>query len=181
MRDREEQLEDEILVLRAQDGEAEAFCQIVSRWQNRFWRHAARMIRDGDAAWDVVQEAWIAIIGGLGRLDDPAAFSTWAYRIVTRRCVDWVRRRARLNRLTEDLFTEPPRDANPRDLEEIEGLRKAIHRLDPDHRAVLSLHYVEGYSIEQMAKILDIPAGTVKSRLHHIRNDLKFLLQEDQT
>ncbi len=181
MRDRQEQIRDEVLVLRSQEGEAEAFRMLVGRWQNRLWRHAVRMVRNGDVAWDVVQDAWLAIIRGLSRLDDPAAFPAWAYRIVTCRCADWIRRQARLNRMTKELSSRPLRDAASGDLDEIDALRQAIHRLDPDQRATLSLHYLEGYSIEQVARILGIPAGTVKSRLHHARNDLKTILHEDRT
>ena len=179
MRDRKEELEDEILVVQCQDGDHQAFQELIQRWQHRLWRHAARTIGSGDSAWDVVQESWIAIIRGIGRLDDPGAFSTWAYRIVTRRSADWVRQRARQIRLAENLSRRPPRDGTDPDRDEIDALEKAISRLDPDQRAMLSLHYVEGCGIQEVAQILSIPAGTVKSRLHYIRNELKRILEED--
>src|ERR1041385_1880743 len=172
MRDRKAQVEDEDLVLRSQDGEAQAFRALVSRWQERLWRHAARRTGHGDAAWDVVQESWIGIIRALPRLDDPGSFPSWAYRIVTRRAADWVRGKARWSRVARDLLREAPRDGTGNGPDEtrrddIDALRQALSRLDPERRAILSLHYLEGCSVEEVARILEVPPGTVKSRLFH--------------
>ena len=69
---------DELLVLRSQDGDRGALDELVNRWQGRFFRHACRLTANPDSARDAVQEAWIAIVRGLRRLDDPARFGPWA-------------------------------------------------------------------------------------------------------
>ena len=79
----QDRLNDELLVLRCQEGDAEAFELLVGRWQRRLWRHAWRLTGDESTAWDAVQETWVGISRGISRLVDPAVFSAWAYRIVT--------------------------------------------------------------------------------------------------
>lgn len=79
---------DELLVLRCQEGDQDALDELVARWQRRLFDHARRLTQQTDAAWDVVQEAWMAIVRGIGRLQDPASFRPWAYRIVTFKCTE---------------------------------------------------------------------------------------------
>ena len=83
---------DELLVLRCQDGEEAALGDLVNRWQSRLLRFALQITDRRDAAADVVQESWLAIVRGIHKLDDPASFPKWAYRIVRNKSVDWTRR-----------------------------------------------------------------------------------------
>ena len=103
-----ERLLDELLVLRCQEGDAEAFETLVGRWQERLWRHAWRLTGNESAAWDVLQEAWIGISQGMSRLTDAAAFPAWVYRIISNKCRDWARREHRWREATE-LYSEQMR------------------------------------------------------------------------
>jgi RNA polymerase sigma-70 factor (ECF subfamily) len=178
MPDSRQRLVDELLVLRCQDGDAEAFDRLVRRWQKRLWRHAFRLTGRADAAWDALQEAWMAAVRGIRRLDDPARFRQWVYRIVSNKCADWVRGVSRRRRLSEELSRQggqsSPRDAAPDDAD---TLAVALRRLSGDHRAVLSLRYLEGFGTAEIADILGLREGTVKSRLHYARNELKRILE----
>jgi RNA polymerase sigma-70 factor (ECF subfamily) len=165
-----QQIADEWLVLQSQDGDARAFEQLVSRWQERLWRHARRLIHDDAAAWDVVQEAWMSMLKGLRRLDDPGAFSGWAYRIVTFKSIDHIRSGRRRREVEEQ---QQARTVNPAGDDDVEELRAALLELSVEQRAILSLHYREELGVERIAEILGIPAGTVKSRLHRARAALK--------
>lgn len=173
---------DEWLVLRSQDGDGEAFELLVARWQPRLLRHARHLLggESGavDAAHEVVQEAWLAIVRGLGRLEDPARFRTWTYRIVSRRCVDRLRRRHRDRQLTQtvaqDASESSPADAPDHDLP------AALRRLDPMHRCVLELKYLDGLSVREVAEALGVPVGTVKSRLFHARDRLKRTMEMER-
>lgn len=166
-----EHIIDELLVLRSQDGDRQAFEELVARWQERLWRHARLLTGDQDAAWDALQETWLAIVKGLKRLNDPAAFPKWAYKIVNDRCVDWIRRQQR-QRKFED---QPPEDHRPDDLQG--SLRLAMEHLPVEQRALISLHYAEGYGMAEIAEILGIPEGTVKSRLFAAREQLRKLME----
>jgi RNA polymerase sigma factor (sigma-70 family) len=177
---RSERVLDELLVLRCQDGEANAFEELVGRWQRKLLRHALHLTGDADGANDVVQESWFAIVRGIGRVDDPARFPSWAYHIVTHKAADWIRKRQR-RRAVEDAL-EPPRPIVPQDgaNDEVDALRAALRSLPRDARVVLSLHYLEVLGVRDIARALGIPAGTVKSRLFNARNKLKQVLEKKE-
>ncbi len=169
----------ELLVLRAQGGDQRAMSALVEQWQPQLLRHAWRLTGDREAAGDAVQEAWLAIVRRIRRLDDPACFRRWAYRIVGNKCADWVRHRVRSRRdmrpLDQEPAGHPPPGSQPRD--EIEALRMALAHLPTQHRTILSLFYLDDMSIREIAQSLSLPAGTVKSRLFHARKQLKQVLE----
>jgi len=172
-------VQDELLVMRCQDGDREALAELVQRWQPRLLRQAARLVDGVDAAADVVQEAWVAIVRGLRRLDDPACFRSWAYRIVTRKCADWTRRRQR-GRATEGALAVDPVDPSPSPADssdDVAALRKALRSLPNQQKAILAMFYLDGMSIRLIAEVLSLPEGTVKSRLYHARCHLKEVLK----
>jgi RNA polymerase sigma factor (sigma-70 family) len=173
---------DELLVLRAQGRDREALGTLVDRWQPRLLRHALRLTGDAEAADEVLQEAWLAIVRGLRGLDDPARFPAWAYRIVGNKSADWVRRAMRHRGATRPLDEEPaapdPPSTGPEP--EIAALRRALGQLEPQRRAILSMFYLDGMSVRQIAESFGLPVGTVKSRLHHARNHLKQILERNE-
>ena len=177
---RRERIDDELLVLRCQAGETAAFDELVGRWQQRLWRHAWRLTADEDAAWDVLQEAWIGIGRGLGRLEDAAAFHTWAYQIVSNKCRDWIRQQRRRRRAVE-AYSDQVQHAeqeNSHAQEQSANLKEALSRLSGRDRAILSLRYEEGFHTAEIAEILNLAEGTVKSRLYHARKRLRKYLEE---
>jgi RNA polymerase sigma-70 factor (ECF subfamily) len=176
-----EQLVDELLVLRCQDGEAEAFDELVQRWQQRLWRHACRLTGQEDAAWDVVQDGWAAIIRGIRRLDDPARFRQWAYCIITHKAADWIRSRQSARQRIEPLPDDPPGISAGGEQESQEEAASMLRRLPRDQQTILALHYVEGFDVREIAGILGVPEGTVKSRLHHAREELRRRIQEKRS
>ncbi|MFG0305049.1 MAG: RNA polymerase sigma factor [Phycisphaerales bacterium JB040] len=169
----------ELLVLRARSGDADAFARLVRVWTPRLSRHAGRWLADPSAATDAVQEAWIAIARSLGRLDDPARFPAWAFRLTQHKCVDLIRRDARhasaVRRKAEGEQRAGSSDGAAG--ESVDRLRAALRSFDPERRALLALHYVDGLSVAQLAEVFAVPRGTVKSRLYHARNELKAILE----
>lgn len=174
MRSATEQLVDELLVLRCQEGEPEAMAALAGRWQKRLWQYAYRLTARSDAAWDVVQEAWVAMIRGLRKLDDPARFRGWAYRIVTHKAADWVRRHQRRREEPRDLAHVPHAgDGHVAQSDRHVDLHAVLGRLAHPHRIVLCLRYLAELPVAEIARVLAVPAGTVKSRLHHARQAFK--------
>jgi len=169
---------DEYLVVQSQLGDAEAFGCLVCRWHAKLLRHGRHFTRDGEAAEDVVQESWIAIVRGLGSLHDPARFGAWSFRIVANKARDWVRREeARRRAMRGFEAARPPRDDTlPSSL--IGRVRKGIAELEPTHRCILTWFYLEEMSVTDIAEALDVPAGTVKSRLFYARQALITSLKE---
>ena len=182
MRSQTEQIQGELLVLRCQEGDAAAFASLVALWQERLWRHARRLTGDEDAAYDILQEAWLAIGRGLNRLKDPVAFPAWAYRIVSNKCNDWIRRECRRRKGLESYAKawtiEKTNESNHED-ERCESLRQALARLPSPDLALLALKYDEGFDSSQIAEALGIPEGTVRSRLHTLRNKIRDMMKED--
>ena len=173
-----ERIYDGVLVLQCQEGRADAFEELLGRWQERLWRHAWRLVGREDAAWDVLQDSLVAISAGLGRLDDVAAFGGWAYRIVTNKSRDWIRKESRRSDAYDSYAAHRQRDEEVRPTgERFASLKEAVASLPGKDRAVLSLKYEEGFDIEEIASILDVPSGTVKSRLYHARERLKRVVE----
>ena len=176
-----ERLNDELLVLRSQEGDLSAFESLVERWQQRLWRHAWRLTGNEDAAYDVLQESWLAITRGLHRLHDAAAFHGWAYGIVSHKCRDWIRRESRwrgVKATLEERLLADDRNAAA-EQQRAESLREAVGCLPGPDRAILALRYEEEFTTAEIADILAIPEGTVKSRLYHARRRLREIMQGD--
>ena len=170
---------DEYLVSLSQAGSVDALDGLARRWTPRLLRYASRMLAgwgdSADAARDVVQETWVGAVRGLRGLRDPAQFPAWIYGIVTRKCADAIRAETRRRRLDAEVAAgdagEPmPSLTSP---ERQIDLGNAIRSLPPIHRAVVHLFYREDLSVEEIASVLGVPAGTVKSRLHHAREEIK--------
>jgi RNA polymerase sigma factor (sigma-70 family) len=173
-----EQLVDELLVMESQDGSAEALAALVSRWQRRLWRYAYRLTGNAEAAWEVTQESWLGVLRGLSRLDDPARFKPWVYRIVTHKARDWIARSVKGRRRRAESVPAEPESAPAHEQEVADELQSLMNRLPEPSRTVLTLYYLEGLPLAEIAGILGIPAGTVKSRLHTARSELKALWQQ---
>jgi RNA polymerase sigma-70 factor (ECF subfamily) len=173
---------DELLVIRCQEGDAAALAELVRRWQPRLARQAMRLTGGSGEAGDVVQEAWLAIVRGMRRLDDPACFRRWAYRIVTNKCADWTRRRQRERAAVVSLAAEPADSASPpgESQDDLTAIGTALKTLPNQQRAILAMFYLDSMPIRLIADALALPEGTVKSRLHHARNHLKDVLERRQ-
>lgn len=177
----QDRLNDELLVLRCQEGDAEAFELLVGRWQRRLWRHAWRLTGDESAAWDAVQETWIGISRGITHLVDVAAFPAWAYQIVSNKCRDSARRERRRREAAETYSEWMQRAEHEAAIAEKQhnSLKEALDQLSGPDRAVLSLRYEEDFDTAEIAGILGIPEGTVKSRLFYARQRLRKYLEKD--
>ena len=168
-----EQIVDEILVLDAQSGRREAFEALVARWQKRLWWHAYNLTGGTEAAWDTMQESWLAMVRGLGRLKDPAKFGAWAYRIVSHKSHDWLARNRREAASEVDSAELTEVLGEPRLRERAGEVHEVLRRLATHSQVVLNLYYLEGFGIAEIAQILGTPEGTVKSRLHTARIEFR--------
>ena len=180
MRD-SEHIYDAYLVASAISGHRAALGRLVSRWQPRLFRHAWRVLGDPERARDAVQDAWMEILRGLPALDDPVAFPAWAYRIVSRRCYRV------LGRLAREPFepeaagegAEPPvPDHETAEFtSDMTRVVAALAELPASQRAALALFHLEGMRVAEIAIALDVPPGTVKTRLMHARRKLRERLE----
>ena len=175
-----EQLLDEYLVASARVGDRKAFELLARRWQGKLVAHAWRLTGDVDLARDAAQEGWIEILRGLGRLRDERAFPAWAYQIVSRRCARQIRGMQRGRALAAAAAAEPAeRFIAPAggDAPAMARLRTALAALPPEQRAAIGLFHLEDLGVAEVATALNVPAGTVKTRLMHARRKLRAVLE----
>jgi RNA polymerase sigma-70 factor (ECF subfamily) len=174
----------ELLVLEAQGGSERAFRALHELWRSDLRRLALVRVEQPGAAGEVLAEVWLDIARGLHRLDDPARFPAWAFRIVERRSIDWVRQRSRERRheaaaanAAEALAPAAPAMPAAEPPADVRRLRAAIGRLPVEQRELLHLFYELGRSVAEIAEVQGIPPGTVKSRLFSVREILKQKLE----
>ena len=183
-------LQDELLIRRAQRGDADAFEQLLLEHQKNVYNLCYRMAGNPDDAMDLSQETFLRAWRCLDQYQFASAFSTWLYRLCSNICIDFLRKRRRQQTVPltfedadgeEQTYAVP--DAQPLPEEQVElkltheTLAAAMAQLLPEHRAVLQLRVVNEMSYEQIADVLDIQIGTVKSRLSRARNQLKKILE----
>ena len=176
----------EWLVLEVQSGSERAFTDLHDLWRGDLHRLALVRVERPDAADEVLTDVWLAIARGIATLDDPACFPRWAFRIVQRRSADWVRRRQIERRHEELAATEaeqlaPAPAPDAADVtDEMVAMRAAIRRLAPEQQELLHLFYEMGRSVAEIADVLEVAPGTVKSRLFSIRETLKRQLERQK-
>ncbi|MEO1511073.1 MAG: RNA polymerase sigma factor [Planctomycetota bacterium] len=171
MQDRTQQALDQLLVLAAQTGDPAAAAALARRWSRRLTLHAMRHVRDPDAAREIAQETWLAILAGLPRLADPARFRAWAYAILRNKTADSIRRRRRRPESLPEIAVGPPEDDGSAEV------RAALARLDADDRELIILRHVEGLSLAELAIVFDRKSKTITSRLHSARGRLRAELE----
>ncbi len=167
------------LVASARAGDTRALSRLVELRGGRLMAHAVRLLGDREVARDVVQEAWVEILRGLRTLRDDHAFLPWALRIVTRRVAREIRRRQRGRALEAAVASETDLsvdEAGPVASDAAKA-RAAIAALPRDQAATVALFYLEDLSVGEVATALDVPVGTVKTRLMHARRKLRDLLE----
>lgn len=170
---------DGLLVLRFRAGESKALGILVKKYHGKLVRHACWYTGDLESAKDIVQDCWQNITLKIGQLDDPDKFGSWAMTIVRRKALDY-RSGLKVNRNEQKQMMVETASATTDEETiksgQIEQLRAAIKRLPKDQQEVLRLFYIETQSLIEIGCILEIPVGTVKSRLYHAREKLKSLL-----
>lgn len=150
-------------VLRAQSGDREAFDALLREIAPPLLRYVARVTGDAALAEDAVQETLIAIVRKIAWLHDASLFRPWAYRIASREAFRLLRKSRRFTEPVEELaFVEEHADPWQR-----ERLLASLDRLSPASRAVVMLHYLEEMPLADVAAVLELPLGTVKSRLSY--------------
>ncbi|MEO9869750.1 RNA polymerase sigma factor [Ekhidna sp.] len=175
-----DQIIEEWLVINCQAGDRKAFELLVKRWNPKMFGRVYYTTKDAVASKDIVQEAWITIIKKIKTLRDPRAFQGWSLRIATTLAIDWIRsnqvnrKREAIRELVQAEFAE--KSLGPKE-ETLISLKKAIDELPPEQRTVIQMFYQENLSILTISGILDLPTGTIKSRLFRGREYLKKMLE----
>ncbi|MFD2630453.1 RNA polymerase sigma factor SigW [Oceanobacillus kapialis] len=177
-------------IKKVKKGDQSAFEDVVSFFQSKIYQHCYRMLGNAHEAEDIAQEAFIRAYVNIHSFDEKRKFSTWLYRIATNLTIDRIRKRKPDYYLdaeikgTEGLnMYSQLADQGRLPGEEVEGmeLQRYIHQeiseLPPKYRSIIILRYLEEFSLQEISDILDIPLGTVKTRIHRGREALRKKLR----
>lgn len=177
---------DRLLISECLRGRTEAFGSLIQKYQDRLFNAVYRYLDSAEDAEDVVQEAFLSAYQALRNFKGGARFFTWLYRIAINHAIDLKRKR----RVVRQLDASHDEDVQPADRsefsrptefierrEEEEKLRKALGEVSVEHRLVLILKEIDGLRYDEMAEALDVPIGTIRSRLHRARLELREVLE----
>ena len=168
------------LVILAQKGDKGAFTALAAARVDRFIAVSNRILRDLALAEDATQQALLSIWRDLPQLRDPARFDAWSYRLLVRACYAEAGRTRRAGPNIHLLPTDEPMAADRLSaVVDRDQLERGFRRLSIDHRAVVVLHHYLDMPLDEVADVLGVPAGTVRSRLHHAMRGLRAALDAD--
>jgi RNA polymerase sigma-70 factor, ECF subfamily len=169
------EVEDRDLIAKARRGDVEAYNLLVSRWEKRVFNYLLRLVSNREDALDVSQDVFLKAYQNLPKLDDPARFSGWLFRIAHNEAFSLLRRR----RPETELPAEPRSAGSSGRLLPLElslAVESALKRLSDEQREAVLLKVYQGFKFEEMAEILECPVSTVKSRLYTALDLLKDTL-----
>jgi RNA polymerase sigma factor (sigma-70 family) len=172
------------LIVRVRDGDLEALGELYKRHKTQVYRTALAITRNKEAAEDILQEAFLRIYAYADRIDETVPLGPWLYRVTVNQAYSWTTRVKRwlhslqnmFDRWTSSAQWNPEVTAEERERQQI--MQQAIDELSPCHRVVIVLYYLEGLSLREIAYVTGVPEGTVKSRLHYARENLRKAILE---
>jgi RNA polymerase sigma-70 factor, ECF subfamily len=170
---------DRFLVEQAQRGDREAFTSLAFQLSDRLFAVAHRILRDFDAAGDALQVTLLRIWRDLPSLRDSSMVERWSYRILVRACQDQLRQQRRRAPVLEVLSTSAPEPGPDIAVIHRDELDRAFQRLSTEQRAAIVLQYYRGLTLPEIAEVLSVPVGTVRSRLHYAKRALRAAIEAD--
>ncbi len=178
--EKEQQITDIELVKRSQRGDTEAFSELVRKYQTVVYNLAYRFMRDRNLAEDMAQEAFVKAYKHLSGFRGDCAFATWLYRVTCTVCITELNRRKKRSEVEfEPNIYETGYEEKHSDKEIAEKIRECVTHLPPKYATVITLYYLNGMSYEEIAEIMDIPVGTLKTWMFRARKQLKKIVERE--
>ena len=171
----------ELLALRCRRGDRAALEELIRTWEPRLLYFIRRLVRDEAHAWDILQETWMRVVKGISSLSDPQHLAPWLYRIARNTTLSHARSREPPHEALEDhpeTLADDLSGGALLEFEDAEQVHRGLSSLSLSQREVLTLFFLEDLSVEEVATVLDIPQGTVKSRLHYAKRALRKVITE---
>lgn len=172
----------ELLVLRCRKGDRSALEGLVGQWGNRIFYYVRRLLDNDEDAWDAHQETWLKVARSIGSLREARVFPKWLYRIARNTAISHLRGRYAEQAVIDDAdLGEIEAKSDPFTFEDAEQVHYALEKLSLPHREALTLFFLEDLSIEEIAEVLEVAVGTVKSRLHFAKRTLRAIIEQEET
>jgi RNA polymerase sigma-70 factor (ECF subfamily) len=171
----------ELLVLRCQRSDRQALAELAAQWERRLFFFVRRLVATEEDAWDVLQQTWLHVLQGIKSLHDPQRLPAWLYSIARTTAMGHWR----------GIYRENAHSMNDAELPEVEGdemmhfddaeqIAAGLGRISAPHREALTLFFLDDLTLEEIADVLGIPLGTVKSRLSYAKRALREALRQKE-
>lgn len=173
------EIQSELLLIRCRTGDATAFTDLTRLWERRLFYYIRRIVASEEDAWDALQEVWLRVWRRVGSIRDASAFRSWLYAVAHNTAVSPVRHDARME-AAHDSIPEPAAGEAPTfQNDAAERIHRGLDRVAPQQRQIFTLFFLEEFSQAEIAVILGVPVGTVKSRLFHAKHALRNVLDSE--
>ena len=179
MTDDAERLYERLLVLRCQTGDRDAYRELVSRFGPRLGYYLRKLLGRDDRADDIAQEVWVAVLRQLSKLRDAGAFTAWLYRIAHNKAMLDARRNGRMRTTTHEVEEIASEEEEVFTRDDAARIHAALDQLEPSQREVLVLRFLEDLSYDEISQVVGCPVGTVRSRIHYAKAQLRKLLESE--
>ena len=172
----------ELLVLRCRRGQRDAFEEMVRSWEKQLFYYIRRLVDDEQDAWQILQETWVKVLRGIRKLREPTKLPVWLYSIARKTAISHLRSKYTKQAVLEHNANLCDVEDNTNNLafENAEQVHYGLGQVSLHHREVLTLFFLQDLSVEEIAGVLEIPDGTVKSRLYYAKRALKTVLEEEK-
>jgi len=178
--DEKNRIQEEWLVLRCQLGESDAYKALLTLMEKRLFYFIRRLVATEADALDVLQEVWLTVFRKISKLRDSKAFRSWIYRIAHDLAITVIRKEIHQEKL-QGSYGEAILSNDERPFPELEDsahVHRALDKLNSVHREVLTLFFLEDMSYEEIGHVIGCHVGTVKSRMHYAKKELRRLLED---
>ena len=170
----------ELLVLRCRQGNKQAFEELISCWQDKLLYYIRRLVDNEQDAWQLLQQVWVIVLRNIGSIREPEKFPAWLYGIARNIVLNHLR-----SKYSQQSFLEEYKDTGSGHVEDCsevfdnaEQVHYGLAKVSLPYREVLTLFFFQDLSLEEIAEVLSIPVGTVKSRLYYAKQALRNVLEE---
>lgn len=172
----------ELLVLRCRRGRKSALEELIRMWERPLFYYIRRLVDDEQDAWQILQETWVKVLRGIKKLREPRKLPAWLYSIARKTAMSHLRaeysNRAKLEE--DEKLCDVEDDAKNLPFENAEEVHYGLDRISLPHREIVTLFFLQDLSTKEIAEVLSIPTGTVKSRLYYAKRALKRVLEEEE-
>ena len=168
-----DQLIEQVLLLRCQIGDRDAFAELIGRYQAPLRYFISRLLEDTEMTEDIFQDTWLTVISHIYSLKSTEAFPTWLYRIARNKVYQKLRRKQKSSELNENIAVPNDTEDDVFSPEDAAKVHRCLKELLPEYREVLMLRFLEQMSYEQISQVINCKLGTVKSRIHYAKLALK--------
>jgi len=152
--------------------------ELIRSWEKRLFYYVRRLVDDEQDAWDILQKTWLKVLRKIGSLREPGSLPAWLYRIARNTAISHCRLEYSNRALLDgsETLASIKGAAEGLRFEDAEQVHYGLSQLSLAHREVLTLYFLEDLSVEDLAAVIGVPAGTVKSRLHYAKRALRAVL-----